>query len=69
MHVPNLKQVSVLTISDIPKFSHQGGMITLIENLGKLGFQINPIALQQAEVSISSKIMELAEIIDKGADK
>ena len=63
----SLKRASVLTISDIPEFSGQGGMITLTENRGKLRFQINPKALQQADIFISSKIMELAEIVDHGS--
>ncbi len=61
-----LKNLAVLTVSDIRNFSYQGGMITLIEDEGKIRFQINPISLQQAGISMSSKIMELAEIIEDG---
>ena len=56
----------VLTVSDIHGFSDSGGMITLVKDHGKLRFQINQKALQQANMSISSKIIELAEIIDVG---
>jgi hypothetical protein len=62
----SLNHASILTISDIHKFSSRGGMITLIEDQGKLRFQINPDAIQQATLSISSKIMELAEIVNEG---
>lgn len=62
----SLRQTAILTISDIPEFSSYGGMITLIESQGKLRFQINPKALQQANISMSSKIMELAEIVTEG---
>lgn len=61
----SLKKLPVLSISDITGFSAQGGMITLIESEGKLHFQINPDALQHAHISMSSKIMELADIVDK----
>lgn len=59
----SLDKDSVLTVSDISGFSDKGGMITLVNDLGKLRFQINQQALQLANLSISSKIMELAEII------
>ncbi|NOQ13850.1 MAG: DUF4154 domain-containing protein [Methyloprofundus sp.] len=62
----SLKKLPVLSISDMTEFSAQGGMITLIESEGKLHFQINPDALQQAHISMSSKIMELADIVAKG---
>ncbi|WP_428354783.1 YfiR family protein [Methyloprofundus sp.] len=59
-----LKQTPVLTVSDIHGFSRVGGMITLVEDHGKLRFQINLDSLQQAGISISSKILELAEIVN-----
>ncbi|MCK5356403.1 MAG: YfiR family protein [Methyloprofundus sp.] len=62
----SLKKKPVLTVSDIHGFSKKGGMITLVNDQGKLRFQINQQVLQQAELSISSKIMELAEIINEG---
>lgn len=61
-----LKNLPVLTVSDISDFSYQGGMVTLTEKQGQLRFQINPIALQQANIFISSKIMKLAEIVNNG---
>ena len=59
----SLNKAPVLTVSDIPGFSTKGGMITLVKRQGNIRFQINPIVLQQAGLSISSKILELAEII------
>ncbi len=61
-----LKNLPVLTVSDIRDFSSRGGMITLTEEQGQLRFQINPLVLQQAGISISSKMMELAEIVNDG---
>ncbi len=61
----SLKFIPILTVSDIPGFSDKGGMITLVNELGKLRFQINQLALLHANLTISSKIMELAEIINK----
>lgn len=62
----SLQKIPVLTVSDIHGFSDSGGMITLVKDHGKLRFQINQKALQQANISVSSKIIELAEIIDVG---
>jgi len=62
----SLQKMPVLTVSDIHGFSDSGGMITLVKDHGKLRFQINQKALQQANISVSSKIIELAEIIDVG---
>lgn len=61
----SLKNTPTLTVSDILQFSEKGGMITLVKDRGKLRFQVNQKVLQQANLSISSKIMELAEIIEK----
>lgn len=59
----SISQRPVLTVSDIHQFSSHGGMITLLEKRGRIRFQINPNALQQAQLTISSKILNLAEII------
>lgn len=59
----SLKQFPILTISDIPGFSSHGGMITLIKSGDHLQFEINPDAIKQAELAISSKIIELATLV------
>jgi hypothetical protein len=56
----------VLTISDIRGFSRHGGMITLVESRGRIRFEVNLRSLQRAGLGISSKILELATVIDPG---
>ncbi len=59
----SLSKAPILTVSDTPDFSSKGGMITLVEKQDKIRFKINLIASQKAELTISSKLLELAEII------
>jgi hypothetical protein len=57
------KGESILTVSDMPGFIQKGGMIrfNMVDN--KLRFQINPVASDSAELKISSKLLQLAEIV------
>ena len=59
----SLHQLPILTISDIQGFSKHGGMITLIQSGDRLQFEINPDAIQQAGMAMSSKIIELGAVV------
>ena len=59
----SLQHFPILTISDIPGFSSSGGMITLIKSGDHIQFEINPDAIKQAELAMSSKIIELATLV------
>ena len=59
----SLQSFPILTVSDIPGFSNRGGMVTLIKSDDHIQFEINPDAINQAELSISSKIIELAKLV------
>ena len=63
-----LQNQPILTISDIDKFSHNGGMIALVENNNQVVFKINIKALKKATLSISSKIIELAVSTDDSSN-
>jgi hypothetical protein len=60
--VPNKK---VLTVSDIPDFARTGGMIRFMKLNNKIKLQINRSAVKAAELSISSKLLRLADIVGK----
>jgi YfiR/HmsC-like len=62
--IAEIEGLPVLTVSDIEGFSHLGGMITLVTIEQKIRFQINRLALERAGLTISSKILELAEIVN-----
>ena len=54
---------NVLTTSDIPRFSKRGGMIGFVTEGGRIKIEINLTAAQRAGLKISSKLLEVARII------
>jgi len=56
----------ILTVSDLPDFARSGGIIGLVEQQGKVRFEINVKAAQQSRVKISSQLLKLAKIIRDG---
>jgi len=53
----------VLTISDLGRFSEQGGMIEFVIDHDRVRFAINPGASAQAGLKPSSQLLKLARII------
>jgi hypothetical protein len=58
-----LKGKNILTVSDQNSFLNQGGMIRFFTKNNKIQLQINPEAAKAAELSVSSKLLRLAEIV------
>lgn len=56
----------VLTVSDMQDFARFGGIIGLVENEGRVRFEINLKAAQQSRVRISSQLLKLAHVIKEG---
>ncbi|BCG45358.1 Putative transmembrane protein [Citrifermentans bremense] len=61
-----VRRRGVLTVSDIPDFARFGGIIGLVENEGRVRFEINLKAAQQSRVRISSQLLKLARVIREG---
>jgi hypothetical protein len=62
-----LKQVrgkGMLTVSDAANFAKQGGMIHFIKEDGKTKLRINLSAVKESNISISSKLLSLSEIVE-----
>ncbi len=59
----SLKGKSLLIVSDSENLIHQGGMIRFMKINRKIRFQINPDAAKAADLTISSKLLNLAEIV------
>lgn len=59
----DLESLPILTVSDIPEFYQRGGMITLDVINQRVRFSVNPQAVAQARLKLSSKLLELAQII------
>lgn len=51
----------VLTVSDIPGFARQGGMIGFVMEGDKVRFEINAPNAQRAELEITSRLLRLAK--------
>jgi len=58
-----IKNMHILSISDTEGFVHRGGIISLIKIENKIRFEINIDAAQRAKLTISSKLLNLAEIV------
>lgn len=59
-----IKSHSVLTVGDVANFGKQGGMIRFITENNKTRIRINLEAAREADLTISSKLLKLAEIVE-----
>lgn len=59
------KDLPILTVGETPGFTRHGGMINFVLAGKKIRFEINPSAARQAGLKISSKLLNLATIVDK----
>ena len=53
----------VLSISDLDQFARHGGMIELTRKADKIRFAVNIDAVNRDGVHISSKLLQLAEVV------
>ncbi|MDP4129766.1 MAG: YfiR family protein [Bacteroidota bacterium] len=67
--ISDLKERSILTISDMPGFLAQGGMIKFFMKDNNIRFEINLEATKAANLVLSSKLLRLAEIFDASKNK
>jgi hypothetical protein len=61
--IAGLRNKNILTVSDIPGFPVEGGMIGFMMENNKTKLQINPSIAKAADINISSKLLRLAEIV------
>jgi hypothetical protein len=55
---------NILTVSDVPDFTNQGGIVRFFTNNNKIKLQINLDACRATDIVPSSKLLRLAEIIE-----
>jgi hypothetical protein len=60
-----LKGKSILTVGDEDDFTKDGGIIRFLFEKNKIRLQINVSAAKAANLSISSKLLRLAEVINQ----
>lgn len=58
-----LAEQPVLTVSSVPGFASSGGMIAFVLKEGRIVFEINREALEQAGLKASPKLLKLARIV------
>jgi hypothetical protein len=59
-----LKGRSILTVGDATDFARNGGMVRFFKENNKIRIRINLEATKAADLTISSKLLRLAEIVD-----
>ncbi len=57
-------ETPVLVVSDIRNFATRGGMIGLMYEAGRVGFEVNRKALEQTGLRASSKLLKHATIVE-----
>lgn len=64
----DLKERSILTVGESERFAQTGGMIRLLTANNKIRLRINTVATKRAQLTLSSKLLRLAEIVPEGKD-
>ena len=64
-----LDKASVLTVSDIPRFSQRGGMIGFILDGNRVRFDVNLASAQSARLTLSSELLKVATNVRKDPDR
>jgi hypothetical protein len=59
------KGFPVLLVSDIPQFGERGGHIELYTRHNKVRFRINLAGLKSSNIILSSKLLHLAELVER----
>ena len=63
-----LKGKNILTVGDMEGFIKSGGIVRFVTEENKIHFRINLEAAKSASLTISSKLLRLAEIVEPGKD-
>ena len=58
---------NVLTVGESAGFGQHGGIVNLLINGGRIRFEVNPHAAEQAHLQISSRLLSLATIVADGS--
>lgn len=58
-----IKSKPVLTVGETDQFMEQGGAINFVKKEGKIRLEINLDAARQANVQISSKLLNVADVV------
>ncbi|MDX1295097.1 MAG: YfiR family protein [Sulfurimonadaceae bacterium] len=59
-----VKGQQILTVSDSELFAQRGGVVGFFAERGKMRFEINIVTAREANIKISSKLLELARVVE-----
>lgn len=59
----------ILTVGEDPAFLRNGGMIRFTTVSNRVRFEINPAAAEKVGLRISSRLLRLAEVVEKGPER
>jgi uncharacterized protein DUF4154 len=65
--VQAVKGLPILTVGETPGFAEHGGVIRFVLEDNRVRFEVNVEAARQAELTISSRLLTLARIIQQAA--
>ncbi|WP_353570093.1 YfiR family protein [Candidatus Albibeggiatoa sp. nov. BB20] len=60
-----VKGLPILTVSEIPKFANDGGMINMVKRRNRVKLEINLKVLKQVQLYANARLLVLAKIVDK----
>jgi hypothetical protein len=62
-----LDAANVLTVGDTPHFAAHGGMLGFVLRGDRIIFEANPKAIHTTELTVSAKVLKLAQIVENGS--
>jgi len=62
-----VKGLPILTVGETPGFAERGGVIRFVLEDNRVRFEVNVVAARQADLTISSRLLTLARIIQQSA--
>src|ERR1700676_545138 len=63
--VQMLRGLPILTVGETPGFAERGGVIRFVLEHNRVRFEVNVLAARQADLTISSRLLTLARIIQQ----
>ena len=63
----SLGTASVLTVSDLPKFTQRGGMVQFVLEDNKVRFEVNSATAERAGLRLSSELLKVAVNVRRSA--
>ena len=62
-----LDKASILTVSNVPKFSQHGGMIQFVVEANKIRFEVNLTSAERARLTLSSELLKVATAVSRSS--